>query len=156
MRTSERVRKRFGSILVAAFSIASVVQLEHTRHGGRDFAASVAAILGDLPAMVSRIGTPRAGEQEVLPPPVLALAWMLEKHDIDFYRYSDAIAKSPLRSQRLVEAAWPRRPRDDAPYRLSYLAEQYVGSHSSPPECEEIDSLFVPDQTLGVSLARCH
>ena len=147
--------RSLGWILIAALILASVCQLERTRRSGRKLASNVIAIVGDLPAVVERIGTPRAGEQEVLPPQVLALAWMLEKHDIGVYRYSDAIAKSPLRSQRLVEAAWPRRPSDDAPYRLSYLAEHYVKSPISP-ECEEIDSLFVPDETLGVSLARCH
>jgi hypothetical protein len=154
MRARARVPKSLGWILVAALVLASVAQLEHTRHNGREFASAGNTVLGDLPVVVGLIGTPRAGEKDVLPPPVLALAWMLEKHEIDVYRYSDAIAKSPLISQRLVEAAWPRRQSDDAPFRLSYLADKYLGL-PSPSECEEIDTLFVPDETLGVSLARC-
>lgn len=151
-RTLARTLAWLGAIAIVFHSLYA---LERDRRSLRTMGTLVATLSRNL-HWLEQLETPRAGEREVLPRSVLAMLYVLEKNGVNTYRYSDAIGKpgGGVR-QRLIEGAWPRRPDPDSPFVLSFASEQLAPHADAAGECEEIDSIFVPDSTLGVSLARC-
>jgi hypothetical protein len=143
------------SVGLVAIVAVSTRQLAHSRPIAPRIAPTLAEIFSDVPQAVRRVDQPRTGEREVLPPAVVAMLSLLEEHDVRAYRWSARIGSSPRLRQRIVEAAWPRRPEPDAPFLLSFAIENDEKPAKAPAGCEQIDSVLMLDATLGVSLARC-
>lgn len=152
---AELVRTIVACVGLAAVLTHSAVELARSRPIAPRIAPIVADVFDDVSQAIRRVDEPRAGEREALPRCVLAMLWLLEKHDVRAYRYSDRIGSSPLLYQRIVEAAWPRRPEAGAPFLLSLGSESEGDIAKAPAGCERIDSMLVLDATLGASLARC-
>ncbi|MDA8100697.1 MAG: hypothetical protein M0042_13860 [Nitrospiraceae bacterium] len=92
--------------------------------------------------LARQAGTPRAGEQ-VLPPQVQAMLFLLRTNNVTSYCYSASIGKNEEIRQRLIEGALPARFRETAPYVLMIESEQ------APRPCRSLAS------REGVLLVYC-
>ena len=154
--TSEPSSRRASLVLISVCFVIAYSALDVVRRReevGPKLGAIASEVLADVPGAVARLREARAGEQEALPRPVLAMTFLLEKHDVAAYDVSPRIQSSPLIYQRLVEGAWPRRRTPGAEIQL-WLASEWE-TRSGEPGCRSIDSMFLPDPTMGVVLARC-
>jgi hypothetical protein len=104
---------------------------------------SVIAMTRHVSAFQSNINTPRAGEQQVLPPRVLAMVAMLERHGLSRYQLSDAVAADEWSRQQMIASAWPRTNEPDANARFVLNGEPVH------PGCTVLDS------RKDVSLVYC-
>lgn len=142
-----RVAKpRLGRLLAAALALAGLAALPQVRATAAQLGLA-AHVLWTQPAVLGApLGVERAGEEAL--GPMRAAVELLREHGVESYRASAGIAADALWSQRLVEGAWPIRPRADARFEVSLLAE--------PSRCPPIaERRLAGFDGLGVRLARC-
>lgn len=150
--TSATARYRSGASLVfSVFAYCAILFLPRADGGlyravtttTRDLNVTAVAMVRRFEAFQRDIGTPRAGEQQVIPDTVLAMLALLDRHGLNRYQMSDGISVNAWDFQQMVASAWPRTFEADAKARFVLDGETVL------PECA------VVDRQREVSLVYC-